>query len=81
MKNIKPTTHLYTLIFAAAAILLLATSCHKTCTCIEMNGLEHVYTREEVEEANGGSCDDMVYMFNQEASGAWLRFYSVCSWD
>lgn len=81
MRNIKPTTHLCTLIIAAAAILLLATSCHKTCTCIEMNGLEHVYTREEVEEANGGSCDDMVYMFNQEASGAWLRFYSVCSWD
>ncbi|MBR4505280.1 MAG: hypothetical protein IKP21_00710 [Bacteroidales bacterium] len=56
-------------------------SCHKTCTCIEMNGREHVYTREEVEEANGGSCDDMIYMFNQEASGAWLRFYSICSWD
>ena len=61
--------------------ILLLTSCHKTCTCIEMNGKEHVYTRQEVEEANGGSCDDMVYMFNQEASGAWLRFYSICSWD
>lgn len=56
-------------------------SCHKTCTCIEMNGREHEYTREEVDAATGGSCDDMVYMFNQEASGAWLRFYSVCSWD
>ena len=68
-------------LIVAAFLLLLATSCHKTCTCLEMNGREHVYTREEVEEANGGSCDDMVYMFSQEASGAWLRFYSVCSWD
>lgn len=60
---------------------ILTTACHKTCTCIEMNGREHTYTREEVENANGGSCDDMIYMFNQEASGAWLTFYSVCSWD
>lgn len=68
-------------LIAASFLLLLATSCHKTCTCVEMNGSERTFTREEVEAANGGSCDDMVYMFNQEASGAWLRFYSVCSWD
>lgn len=60
---------------------LFITSCHKTCTCIEMNGNEHVYTRQEVEEAAGGNCGDMVYLFSDEAYGAWLRFYTTCSWD
>ena len=73
----RPRHRLVALLF----IPLFLTSCHKTCTCIEMNGREHVYTREEVEEANGGSCDEMIYMFNREASGAILRFYSYCSWD
>ena len=67
------------LVFSFSLLLSLA-SCHKTCTCGEMNGREHDYTREEVEEANGGNCEDMIYMFNQEASGALLRFYSYCSW-
>lgn len=58
-----------------------AVSCHKTCTCVEMNGREHAYTRDEVMEANGGSCENMIYMFNREASGAITRFYSYCSWN
>lgn len=59
---------------------LAATSCRKNCTCIEMNGREHVFTREEVDEYADGNCGDMVYMFSEEARGAWLRFYSTCSW-
>lgn len=74
-------THHSSFIIAASAILLLATSCRKTCTCIEMNGLGHTYTREEVIEANGGNCEDMIYQFTGDASGTLLQFYAVCSWD
>lgn len=68
------------LIIAAAAVLLLATSCHKTCTCIGFNGKEHTYTAEEV-SAFGGTCTDMKYMYTSASSGADVRFYTVCNWD
>ncbi|MBR1799643.1 MAG: hypothetical protein IJ761_07125 [Bacteroidales bacterium] len=62
--------------FAIAALAMLTlglTSCHKECGCVSYDGSEHVYSAAEV-EANGGSCDNMVWLGT-------TRFYSVCSWE
>ncbi len=50
-----------------------ATSCQKNCVCTGYNGVEHVYTEEEV-DARGVSCTNMVYLL-----GDW-PYYSYCEW-
>ena len=52
---------------------LLLTSCHKTCTCIDYNQIEHTFTADEV-EARGVTCPNMIYQ-------AGVQYFSVCSWD
>ena len=61
------------LLFAACLLAAMAlASCHKTCSCIQYNGVVQEYTSDEVEE-HGGSCYDMRIQANRP-------YYSYCEW-
>ena len=51
---------------------LSATGCQKNCVCTGFNGVEHVYSEDEV-DAQGGSCSNMIIQ-------AETRYYSFCEW-
>ena len=72
MKKHIPHSSLITLLTAAYCLLIL-TSCHKTCTCIDYNQIEHTFTADEV-DARGVTCPNMIYQ-------AGVQYFSVCSWD
>lgn len=50
------------------------TGCHKECACIHNTGTTIYYSRDEVDEINGGNCDGMRFQ-----SG--IQYYVKCSWD
>lgn len=62
------------LLLAAVAGMLLAAGCKRECVCYGYDELEHRFSEEEVEAANGGNCQNMIIRAN-------TRLYSVCNWD
>ena len=66
-----PLTRLLSL--SLPIVIILLTSCHKTCVCSGYDQLEHYFTPEEV-DAHGGNCSNM-------RDYPVANHYSVCSWE
>ncbi len=62
------------LLTLAAAVCLTLGACHKTCTCLGYDGLEHSFTPDEVDSRTGGDCSKM-------RNFPFYDHYSVCSWE
>ena len=62
------------LIPCALGLLLLCSSCHKSCTCLGYNLQVHTFTSDEVDTHANGNCSKMRNFPLDDT-------YSVCNWD
>ena len=62
------------LLTATLGACLLLGACHKTCTCLGYDGLEHEFTPEQVDAHMDGDCSKM-------RNFPFYDQYSVCNWE